>query len=43
MLSGHLNVFESKAQAAEYKFNMSYIFFSDSSNYTAMVDSAQIL
>lgn len=33
--------FESKAQAAEYKFNMSYIFFSDSSNYTAMVDSAQ--
>ncbi len=30
-----------KAQAAEYKFNMSYIFFSDASNYTAMVDSAQ--
>ena len=30
-----------KAEALEYKFNMSYIFFSDSSNYTAMVDSAQ--
>lgn len=31
----------SEAQAADYKFNMSYIFFSDASNYTAMVDSAQ--
>lgn len=30
-----------KAKAIEYKFNMSYIFFSDKSNYTAMVDSAQ--
>lgn len=30
-----------KASAAEYKFNMSYIFFSDTSDYTAMVDSAQ--
>ncbi|NLA86143.1 MAG: glycoside hydrolase [Clostridiales bacterium] len=30
-----------KAQAAEYKFNMSYIFFSDASSYTSMVDSAQ--
>jgi spore germination protein YaaH len=31
----------SMAQAAEYKFNMSYIFFSDTSDYTAMVDSAE--
>jgi spore germination protein YaaH len=30
-----------KAEAAEYRFNMSYIFFSDASDYTAMVDSAQ--
>ncbi|SHH94479.1 Spore germination protein YaaH [Sporobacter termitidis DSM 10068] len=28
-------------QAAEYRFNMSYIFFSNTSNYTAMVDNAQ--
>jgi spore germination protein YaaH len=31
----------SEAQAAEYKFNMSYIFFSDTASYTDMVDSAQ--
>jgi spore germination protein YaaH len=33
--------FGQKAEAAEYRFNMSYIFFSDASDYTAMVDSAQ--
>ena len=30
-----------KGRAIEYKFNMSYIFFSDSSSYTSMVDSTQ--
>lgn len=30
-----------KAQAAEYKFNMSYIFFSNTSDYTSMVDGTQ--
>jgi spore germination protein YaaH len=30
-----------KAKAAEYKFNMSYIFFSDASEYTQLVDNTQ--
>jgi len=30
-----------KARAAEYKFNMSYIFFSNASDYTGMVDRTQ--
>jgi spore germination protein YaaH len=30
-----------KARATEYKFNMSYIFFSNTSDYTSMVDSTQ--
>jgi spore germination protein YaaH len=30
-----------KAQAVEYKFNMSYIFFSNASSYTGLVDSTQ--
>ncbi len=31
-----------KARAAEYKFNMSYIFFSNASDYVGMVDARRI-